>query len=516
MPKYFLFCLLTTGLFARIPLANAQPAIAKSSNYLESQNQIELTKNAATLIVQNDKITVPSSEGSTISEIQVRFVDQQGNSVVGKTQPEIITQEFDLQPGDPYDAELAQTSLDRVNKLIIVDQATLSLEPTVNDDSTIMVVQVVESSQFFWSLSPTIEPPTGLNGSTRPVTVIPMSNKAGGFSLGGRLGVINLGGNNQALTLGIEGGSEIVGLDLDYRRFIKQDAGYAVNLFTRKSIEPEFAGGDRNVDLPNGDDPWVDRIGAGVEIFHPIAGDFQGALGLNYQVISVRDAIFTSQLDPVDELGNQLTFSDDGQDVLVTINLATSLDKRNSPSDTTDGYRLLLETDQSIPVGESNIFYNRLAANYTQYLPLSLFGFSEGPRTLILNVQGGTIIGDLPPYEAFSLGGNKSVRGYGLGELGTGRSFVQTSAEYRFPIFSTTAFKKELDIGGALFIDYATDLGSGDTVPGEPAEARDKPGDGFGYGLGLRTLTPIGIVRVDFGINDQGDTEIIFNLGERY
>jgi len=443
-------CLLATSLFAKIPLACAQSAIAKDDPNPQPNHQLEFAKNA------------------------------------------------------------------EVNKSIIVELATFNLESAVDHEQVAMVTNAVETSRFFFRFGLRRQAPTALNGSTRPTTVIPMSNKAGGLSSGFRVGVNNLGGNNQTLTLGIEGGSEIVGLDLDYRKFIKQDAGYGVNFFTRRSIETEFANGDRNVDLPNGDDPWVNRIGGGVEIFHPLAGDFQGALGLNYQVISVRDEIFTSQLDPVDELGNQLTFSDDGQDVLITLNFVTALDKRNSPSDTTNGYRLLLETDQSIPVGESNIFYNRLAANYTQYLPLSLFGFSEGARTLILNFQGGTIIGDLPPYEAFSLGGTKSVRGYSSGELGTGRSFVQTSAEYRFPIFSTIAFKKELDIGGALFIDYATDLGSGDTVPGEPGEVRDKPGNGFGYGLGLRTLTPIGVVRLDFGINDQGDTAVIFNIGERF
>ena len=508
MSKYFLLCLITAGFFTKFPCANAQ--INKDQSYFPrygSANDL--------IISQQNSSPVPTGSGETISEIQVRFVDRQGNPLVGTTKPDIITQEFNLQPGDIYSADLAQTGLNRVNKLVIVEQATLTLEPTASEQ-VVMVVTVRESSRFFYSFGLNLDPPTALKGSARPSTVIPMSNKAGGLSSGFRFGVINIGGNNQSLTLGIEGGKEIVGLDLDYRKFIKQDTGYAVNFFTRKAVEPEFDGGDRDVNLANGDDPWVDRIGGGVEFFRPIAGDFQGALGLNYQVVSVRDEIFTSKLESVDELGNQLTFSDDGQDVLLTLNFATALDKRDRKSNTTQGYRLLLQTDQSIPIGESNIFYNRLAANYTQYLPLALFGFDEGPRTLVLNVQGGTIIGDLPPYEAFSLGGASSVRGYSSGELGTGRSFIQTTAEYRFPIFSLTAFKEEFDVGGTLFIDYATDLGSGDTVTGEPGEFRDKPGDGFGYGVGLRSTTPIGIVRLEFGINDQGDTAVIFNIGDRF
>ncbi len=93
------------------------------------------------------------------------------------------------------------------------------------------------------------------------------------------------------------------------------------------------------------------------------------------------------------------------------------------------------------------------------------------------------MLGDLPPYEAFSLGGSNSVRGYDEGDIGSGRSFLQGTAEYRFPLFSV--------VGGALFADYATDLGSGSSVPGDPAGVRGKPGNGLGYGLGVRVNSPL-------------------------
>ncbi|MEO1741857.1 MAG: BamA/TamA family outer membrane protein, partial [Cyanobacteria bacterium J06629_9] len=112
-------------------------------------------------------------------------------------------------------------------------------------------------------------------------------------------------------------------------------------------------------------------------------------------------------------------------------------------------------------------------------------------------------------YEAFSLGGTNSVRGYEEGDLGSGRSFVQATAEYRFPLF--TQF-----LGGTLFVDVASDLGSGDSVLGNPAGVRDKPGSGFGYGVGVRVNTPLGALRLDYGFNDQGDSRIHFGLGERF
>jgi hypothetical protein len=53
--------------------------------------------------------------------------------------------------------------------------------------------------------------------------------------------------------------------------------------------------------------------------------------------------------------------------------------------------------------------------------------------------------GDIPPYEAFALGGTNSIRGYDEGDVGSGRSYAQFTAEYRFPLFSF--------LGGALFFD---------------------------------------------------------------
>ncbi|NEQ24634.1 MAG: BamA/TamA family outer membrane protein, partial [Microcoleus sp. SIO2G3] len=64
--------------------------------------------------------------------------------------------------------------------------------------------------------------------------------------------------------------------------------------------------------------------------------------------------------------------------------------------------------------------------------------------------------------------------------------------------------------------DAATDLGSGYTVLGDPAGARDKPGSGFGVGAGLRVQSPLGQIGVDFAVNNEGDNRIHFRIGERF
>ena len=100
------------------------------------------------------------------------------------------------------------------------------------------------------------------------------------------------------------------------------------------------------------------------------------------------------------------------------------------------------------------------------------------------------------------------MRGYDSGDVGSGRSYVLASAEYRFPVLPI--------VGGVLFADFASDLGSGDTVLGDPAGVRDKPGYGFGYGAGVRLNSPLGLIRADYGINDQGESKVHLGIGQRF
>ena len=229
---------------------------------------------------------------------------------------------------------------------------------------------------------------------------------------------------------------------------------------------------------------------------------------MNYTRTSIRDE--SGDLAPLDELGNALTISDSGIDDLVTLEFGVTQDRRVNPFNPNAGSILSLSTEQSVPVGNGSITMNRLRANYAEFIPLNLFntGRISNPEVFAFNVQAGTIVGDLPPYEAFDLGGSHSVRGYARGDVGAGRHFMQATAEYRFPVTGP--------LGAVLFTDFATDLGSGDDVPGDPAGARDKPGTGLGYGVGFRVGSPLGLIRADFGFNDQGDNQFHFGFGQRF
>ncbi|MFB2938002.1 BamA/TamA family outer membrane protein [Aerosakkonemataceae cyanobacterium BLCC-F154] len=448
-------------------------------------------------------VTLEVAEG-VVEDIQVQFlnregetVDAEGRPIRGRTRPYIITRELATKPGTVFNRNEIQRDLQRVFGLGLFDDVKLSLNPGENPRQVTVQVNVRERN----------------SGS--------IAAGAGFSSAAGLFGTAsyqqqNLFGRNQKVGLEVQLGQREFLFDVRFTDpWIAGDpyrTSYTVNLFRRRSISLIFDGGDPDIELPNGDRPRILRLGGGVTFNRPLSrnplasSDWVASLGLQYQNISIRDS--DGELSPRDERGNDLSFSGEGKDDLITVQLGAVRDKRNNPLRTTQGSLFRIGLEQSVPLGQGNILMTRLRGSYSYFIPVRFTNFTEGPQALAFNIQGGTILGDLPPYEAFSLGGVNSVRGYDEGELGSGRSYFQATAEYRFPVFSV--------IGGVLFVDFGTDLGTAGDVPGRPAEIRNKPGTGFGYGVGVRIQSPLGPIRIDYGFNDEGDSRFQFGIGERF
>ncbi|PSN20115.1 hypothetical protein C7271_03860 [filamentous cyanobacterium CCP5] len=481
-----------------INLIDFQDGIVELNEWYQDNGYVLAQVIAAPRVGEDGIVTLEVAEG-VVEDIEVQFVnsegrteDDEGNPIRGRTRDFIITREFETEPGDVFNQAQIEQDLQEVFGLGIFEDVRLSLEPGTEDPRKVdVIVNVTE-------------------GNTGSVA-------AGlGFNFTGDIfGTVsyrqdNFGGNNQKFSAETQLSTRDLLFDISFTDpWIAGDpymTSYTTNLFARRSINLNFDGGPNPIDLANGDRVRIRRIGGGVSFSRPLGGGWTASIGTEVQNVSARNA--GGGLEAVDDVGNPLTFNSTGIDDLWTVPVSAVWDRRNSNFNPTSGSILRLTSEQSIPIGRGSIFFNRLRASYSQYIPVSFLNFSDGPQAIAMNIQGGTVVGDLPPYEAFSLGGTNSVRGYDEGDVGSGRSYVQATVEYRFPLFSF--------IGGALFVDAATDLGSGFSVPGDPGPDRGKPGGGFGYGAGLRVQTPLGPIRIDYGINDQGDGRLHFGIGERF
>jgi outer membrane protein insertion porin family len=482
----------------------------KKVNQWYKDNGYDLAQviNASNVKITSDgTVALVVAEG-VVEDIRVRFLNkegettnEQGEPVRGRTRPFIITREVQLKPGDVFNRQIAERDLRRVFGLGIFEDVRLSFAPGTDPSKVVVVVDVIEKNTGSIAAGAGISSASGLFGSVSYQQQ-------------------NLGGNNQTLGAEVQLGQREFLFDVSFTDpWIAGDpyrTSYTVNAFRRRTISLIFDGGDPEVFLPNGDRPRVVRTGGGITFTRPLSRDvftkaeWTASLGLQYQRVSIVDA--DGESSPNELLPNgtlvPLTFSGSSGDDLLSLQFGAVRDRRNNPLRPTSGSILRLGVEQSIPIGEGSILLTRFRGSYSYYIPVSFTNFTKGPQALAFNIQGGTVVGDLPPYEAFALGGSSSVRGYGEGEVGAGRSFIQATAEYRFPVFSI--------VGGALFVDYASDLGSGNNVPGDPAGVRGKPGNGFGFGLGIRVQSPLGPIRVDYGFNDQGDSRLHFGIGERF
>lgn len=515
------------------------PQYGKITNFRDLQSGIqELTKyyqdrgfvlaqviNAQQPQINPDGTVVLQVAEGEIERIQVRFInkegsdrDAKGNPIRGRTRDFIITRELELKPGQVFNRQILERDFQRLFGLGLFEDLRPSLDVGEDRRKVVLVVNAVEKNTGNIGLAGGFSSASGFFGSLS-------------------YGQQNVGGNNQKLNAEVQIGQRDQQYELSFTDpWIAGDpyrTSYTLSVFRRRTISLIFDGGDPEVRLGNEDRdrPRINRTGGGISFARPLSrnvferAEWTASLGLQYQRVTATDADGIRRR--VDELGNPLTFDPSGKDDLFTGQLVLRRDRRNDFLQPTGGSVLQFSTEQSVPIGSGSIFFNRLRGSYSFYIPTRLTKFTPECRdrdtrrvdlqnqpqgrcaqAFAFNIQGGTILGDVPPYEAFPLGGTNSVRGYDEGDVGSGKSYLQATAEYRFPIFSI--------ISGALFVDAATDLGSGDKVPGNPAGVRGKPGSGLGYGVGVRVRSPLGPIRIDFGWNDQGGNNIRFGFGERF
>ncbi|MEG4491648.1 BamA/TamA family outer membrane protein [Microcoleus sp. D3_18_C4] len=435
-----------------------------------------------------------NAEGVYVAEVKIRFVnsrgeavDKKGNPIEGRISEDFIRGELKLKAGDNYSREVVRSDLQQLQQLGLFDKVTVSIEEVGTDVNVIYNVQ--ERSARSFSVSATLSDDVGV--------AVPLSYTDRTF-----------GTNPQRLAVELEPSLRGIQYDVEFvSPYVAAEdrLGYSVRAFGDRRISEIF---NKDIDLPNGNRVREIRVGGNLRFTRPL-GDWQSTLGLNYTNISTRDR--NLNIARRDELGNPLTFSGSGVDELYTVSFGAMLDRRDNPFNPTSGSILGLSTEQSIPLGRGNIVSNRLLANYIQYVPVTLLGISESealPEMLAFNLQAGTVIGDLPPTEAFRLGGRNSVRGYDGGDIGSGRSYFLASGEYRFPVGQ--------DVGGVIFVDFASDLGTGDSVLGKPAVVRDKPGTGAGVGVGVRVRSSFGLIRLDMAVSDSGDLKFILGTKQRF
>lgn len=141
--------------------------------------------------------------------------------------------------------------------------------------------------------------------------------------------------------------------------------------------------------------------------------------------------------------------------------------------------------------------------------------FSRGGRkttpqdrrtTLAVRLRAGVVSGTVPFFEQYFVGGSESLRGYREDRF-WGDNMMLISVELRKPIAQA--------ITGVLFVDYGDAWGGSPEFNTESLPQSSSFKGFFGTGVGMRVSTPIGHLRLDYGVGSEG-ARTHFSMGHAF
>ncbi len=523
-------------------------------NLNEFQNKIEIIKEryekegyslvriiGPDRISDNGVITLKVSEG-IISDVKIRFLDSDGEAVIdgkprkGKTKDWVIKRELKTQPGSVFNRKILEADIGRLYALSLFDDIKVSLGPdNINPGQVIIFLDLSEIR-------------TGsLTGG------LGYSNGSGIFATIGLQETNTLGrawSTNLNLNFGEYSTTYNFSLFDPWIKGDKHKTSFRTNVFLSRDYPQEFKS-EKNgrlyaVDdqIPSSSDTFssivLEKTGGGFSFSRPLNGGdpfkvakWRVLAGMNFKEVKM-----------IDGDGNKKPYGDmtpttpknisdiicigytpnDGscpaENILVSFIASTSRNNLNDSINPTAGNKLSFGTEQFVSMGKNSPTFNRMKASYSFFIPTKLINLTKAckstnatskdcPQAIGFQFKTGTILGELPPYEAFCLGGTSSVRGWRSCDLAVSRSFVEGTAEYRFPVWRM--------ISGALFVDAGSDLGTQKGVPGKPGKLLKKSGSGFSLGGGVGVKTPIGPLRLDVASkNLSGDLRYTLGVGWKF
>ena len=522
-------------------------------NLNELQNKIEIIKkryesegyslariDGPDRILEDGIVTLNVSVG-IISDVKLRFPGSDGESIVdgkprkGKTKDWVIKRELKTQPGTIFNRKTLEADISRLYATSLFDDIKVSLAPdTLNPGQVIIFLDL--SEQRTGSL-------TGGLG---------YSNSSGIFASLGLQETNALGrawSTKFNLNFGEYSTTYKFSLADPWIKGDKHKTSFRTNIFLSRDYPQEFksendgriyAVDDTNTSTADAFSSIVlEKSGGGFSFSRPLNGGdpFKAAkwrvlAGMNFKKVKMIDGDGNKKPygDMTPTTGNLSDIicigytPNDGscpeENILVSVIASTSRNNLNNSINPTSGNKFTFGTEQFVSVGDKSPTFNRMKASYSFFVPTKLINLTKEcrsnnptsedcPQAIGFQLQGGTIVGELPPYEAFCMGGTSSVRGWASCDLGVSKSFLEGTIEYRFPVWKM--------ISGALFVDGGSDLGSQKDVPGKPGKLLQKSGTGYSLGGSVGVKTPIGPLRLDVASKDlSGDWRYTLGVGWKF
>lgn len=435
--------------------------------------------------------------------LDIKEGDIEKISFVGnrKTKDYVLRRSLATQPGKPYNEELLSEDLKRLFSTQGFDDVRRVITVSPDDpDKYNLVIELDEKRTGAISIGGGFDTGTGLFGTlgyTDPNFLGRGQNFSSIFSVGsGVLGrdISQANARTYQAEIGWTNPS-----------FMETDNAVSINAFARDML---------SFNIPLGIER---RIGSEITVARPLERfkNMSGSLSLRGERVSVREgagagdlaALGIAQAQRPDQLQSG-TF--------LSLTPTVAYDTRNNRFDPDQGWFNTLSLTGAAGIAGDAESYGTITGNVRKY-----FRLRDG-LTLALNAQAGSsVVGDMPEFNMFRLGGAYSVRGWQEGGLGTGTGFLIGSAELRSRVPFIDKYREKVPFLDSLrlatFIDAGTLLDESET---NALLGRD--GYGASIGLGLRVNLPgLGPIRLDYAVpisgpNDEFVRRFNFGVGQKF
>ena len=419
---------------------------AKESSYLD----VASGKVAITYVIVENNLSY------------VEKIDIRGNI---KTQDKVIRRELRIKPGEKFDGDKLKRSKERLYNLGFFQEVNYDTEPGTETDKRNLIVDVKETKTGSFSFG------GGYSSIDQFVGFVEIEQKNFDWR-----NWKTFTGAGQDLRLRLEAGSVRKDAELSFTEPWIFDYPYAFGFDAYKRTH------DKNTDVGYG---YVEeRTGGDLRLGRDFSEYIRGGVTYRLEEVKISDIDSTATQDLKDE---------EGSNFISSLEFSLTRDTTDNVFNPTRG--LVLSGSYEIaggPFGGDKDF-NKVFGLVSQYIPL----FAKG----VLQFQGRIGLaqafngqGKVPIYERFYAGGANTIRGYEERSVGPidpvtsdplgGEAMLIGNIEYTVPLVEF--------IKGALFIDSgnvwskASDIGKG--------------GFKTGVGFGVRINTPIGPLKLDYGI----------------
>jgi outer membrane protein insertion porin family len=385
------------------------------------------------------------------SKVYFERINILGNT---KTRDKVIRRELKAVEGELYNLDALKKSRNNLNSLSYFKEVNLSTKKGSADDKLVMNVQVEEM-------------PTGA------------FSVGGGYStLDQFIGTVSISQNNlfgrgQSLILSAQFGSISQYYNLSFTE---------PWLFDR----PISAGADLYKTKRDYDEYSVDRNGGTVRLGFPLFELVRGYTSYKYEAVNTYNILDTASIVIRDQEGWSTTSSITG---------TLGRDARDVRLDPTSGSNNLVSLEYAGGfLGGSNYFTKTDASSTWFFTPFGKITYMARGRAGYIQSNEGH---EIPIYERYRLGGIYTVRGFkaysigpkdpATGEVIGGDSMLCFNFETIFPIAS------EIKLKAVVFFD------AGNAWNRENSFRWDEFKTSAGFGL--RWLSPVGPLRVEWGYN---------------